>query len=423
MMPSPAARCNGRGAGAGRSGQRGRRLTRRPALASPMEGRPADVLHWRPGSTRCRCCPDSERDDDVTKARTVRRGHRPSFTALAPPPAAAGRRSRRRPSPARPANRGARRGAPRRPPGRWLSCAPTPGRTARRTATRRTSTPSTSSTTGSTRPSTSGLAGDQLPGKQETPIAGGTARRPALRPHSQPEAPGVRHQGRRRRRSTSYISRDKNFKLDDWPPRAQDVMKIIDSKVFGIPIRGQVSWLFLYWNKDLLQTSRHPRADAELDARRLDRPTPASCSSRATPTSSPSSTPGGSFERVTAEVRRFGGEFFEVPAGAGKTLHAGRGPGLQAIRWFYDNIQGRPLRPARLGAGGVRPGQERLHLRSPGRPAGHRGQQRQGRLRVDLRHRPQGADRAAGRASSPSTCSRSGTDQETRTAPGSCSSG
>ena len=29
-------------------------------------------------------------------------------------------------------------------------------------------------------------------------------------------------------------------------------MKIIDGKVFGIPIRGQVSWQFLYWNRDLL---------------------------------------------------------------------------------------------------------------------------------------------------------------------------
>ena len=51
----------------------------------------------------------------------------------------------------------------------------------------------------------------------------------------------------------SFISRDKNFKLNDWTPRAQDVMKIIDGKLFGMPIRGQVSWLFLYWNKDLLQ--------------------------------------------------------------------------------------------------------------------------------------------------------------------------
>ena len=57
----------------------------------------------------------------------------------------------------------------------------------------------------------------------------------------------------------SFISRDKNFKLTDWTPRAQDVMKIIDGKVFGIPIRGQVSWQILYWNRDLLRRNGIPR--------------------------------------------------------------------------------------------------------------------------------------------------------------------
>ena len=72
-------------------------------------------------------------------------------------------------------------------------------------------------------------------------------------------------------------------------------------------------------------------------------------------------------------------------------------PCQQAIRWFYDNTKAGLFAPARLGPGRVRPGQDRLPLRPPGRPARHRGQQRQGRLRVDLRHRPQGRRRPARR--------------------------
>ena len=30
-------------------------------------------------------------------------------------------------------------------------------------------------------------------------------------------------------------------------------MKVVDNKLYGMPIRGQVSWLFLYWNKEVLK--------------------------------------------------------------------------------------------------------------------------------------------------------------------------
>src|SRR5688500_10138025 len=50
-----------------------------------------------------------------------------------------------------------------------------------------------------------------------------------------------------------YAAKDKNFKLADWPTTGQDAMKVVDNKLYGMPIRGQISWLFLYWNIDLFQ--------------------------------------------------------------------------------------------------------------------------------------------------------------------------
>src|SRR5687768_17197935 len=50
-----------------------------------------------------------------------------------------------------------------------------------------------------------------------------------------------------------YAAKDKNFKLADWPTTGQDAMKVVDNKLYGMPIRGQISWLFLYWNIDLFK--------------------------------------------------------------------------------------------------------------------------------------------------------------------------
>src|SRR5919202_5464300 len=51
----------------------------------------------------------------------------------------------------------------------------------------------------------------------------------------------------------SYIAKDKKFNINDWNARAQETMKVVENKVYGLPIRGQVSWLFLYWNRDVLK--------------------------------------------------------------------------------------------------------------------------------------------------------------------------
>jgi multiple sugar transport system substrate-binding protein len=134
-----------------------------------------------------------------------------------------------------------------------------------------------------------------------------------------------------------HIRRDRAFRLADWPQRAQDVMKIIDGKYFGVPIRGQVSWQFLFWNRDMLKRAGlpEPTPDWTMDtlitnARRLQQPG----NSEFFPIAY-----GGfnGFERIAAEVRRWGGEFFEVPSGAGKKCLLDTAPCLQAIRWFYDH--------------------------------------------------------------------------------------
>lgn len=141
------------------------------------------------------------------------------------------------------------------------------------------------------------------------------------------------------RQLDAFASKDKSFNINAWTTRAQEVMKIVDGKLYGLPIRGQVSWLFLYWNKDMLRKAGIPEPSANwtLDdlighAKKLHQP------------GSTDFYPigyGGAngFERVAAEVRRWGGEFFEASSGAGKKCMMDAAPCVQAIRWFHDNTK------------------------------------------------------------------------------------
>ena len=137
----------------------------------------------------------------------------------------------------------------------------------------------------------------------------------------------------------AFVSKEKTWNLTPWTTRAQDVMKIIDGKLYGIPIRGQVSWLFLFWNKDMLKKAGIPEPTPNwtideliTNAKKLVQPGQSDFFPIAY---------GGNngFERVVAEVRRWGGEFFDVPAGAGKKCTLDSAPCQQAIRWFYDNTK------------------------------------------------------------------------------------
>ena len=153
-----------------------------------------------------------------------------------------------------------------------------------------------------------------------------------------------------------YLNKDKAFNLTPWTARAQDVMKIIDGKLYGLPIRGQVSWLFLYYNKDMLKKAGVPEPtpnwtldDLVTNAKKLVQPG----SSDFYPI-----VYGGvnGFERVVAEVRRWGGEFFAEASGAGKKCTLDSAPCQQAIKWFYDNTKNgifgpRQWGPAEFGQG------------------------------------------------------------------------
>ena len=153
-----------------------------------------------------------------------------------------------------------------------------------------------------------------------------------------------------------FLSKDKNFNLNPWTSRAQDVMKIIDNKLYGIPIRGQVSWLFLYWNKDMLRKAgiAEPNANWTIDefitqAKKLVQPGQTDFYPIAY---------GGlnGFERIAAESRRWGGEILDVPAGAGKKATFDSAQVQQTIKWFYDNTKNglfapRAWGPAEFGQG------------------------------------------------------------------------
>lgn len=144
-----------------------------------------------------------------------------------------------------------------------------------------------------------------------------------------------------------FIAKDKEFKLSDWPPRAQDVMKVVDNKVYGLPVRGQVSWLFMYYNKDMLQKAGvpAPSPDWTIDdmiqyARRLQQPDSDFF---------PIWTPWGGFEATVAHLRRFGAEFFDPPNGPGRRCLLDSPAALEAFRWFHQHYQSGIFAPRSYG--------------------------------------------------------------------------
>jgi multiple sugar transport system substrate-binding protein len=135
-----------------------------------------------------------------------------------------------------------------------------------------------------------------------------------------------------------YIAKDKNFKLTDWPQRAQEAYKIIDNKVYGLSVRGQVAWMFLYWNRDMLKKNSipEPTPDWTLDrllteAKKLQQP--------GSTDFYPIAYPWGGFEVTVANARRFNGELLNPPNGAGTKAQLDSAPVQQMFKWYYDNIK------------------------------------------------------------------------------------
>ncbi len=165
-----------------------------------------------------------------------------------------------------------------------------------------------------------------------------------------------------------FISKDKDFKLTDWPARGQEALKVIENKVYGLPVRGQVAWMFLYWNRDLLKNAGLPEPtpnwtldDMLESARRLQQPGTDFY---------PVAYSWGSYETAVANVRRFNGEFFTPSDGAGTKCTMDSAACGRAIRWFYDNIKAGLFAPRAYGAKEFGEGKVAFYF---GRLAGERG--------------------------------------------------
>ena len=153
-----------------------------------------------------------------------------------------------------------------------------------------------------------------------------------------------------------FVAKDKAFKITDWPSRAIDVLKTVDGKMYGLPVRGQVSWQFLFWNRDLLKRAGvpEPTPNWTLDefitnAKRL-------VGQGQVADFYPIAHHFGSYETIVGHVRRFGGEFFDPGTGPGRKAVMDSGAAVQMYRWFYDNVKSglfapRTYGPAQFGQG------------------------------------------------------------------------
>ena len=128
-------------------------------------------------------------------------------------------------------------------------------------------------------------------------------------------------------------------------------MKIVDGKVFGIPIRGQVSWLFLYWNRTCCGATASPSRP------RTGRST--TCS----PTPGSSSKPGNA-DFYPHRLRR--GQRLRARRGRGAPL---RGRVLRGAGRRGQEVHARLRRPAsRPSAGSTTTPRPASSPRAPGAP-------------------------------------------------------
>lgn len=139
------------------------------------------------------------------------------------------------------------------------------------------------------------------------------------------------------------INKDKSFKLTDWPTRAVDALRVVQNKVYALPVRGQVAYVFLFWNREMLRQNGipEPTRDWTLDqlleqAKRLP---------RTNPDFYPIGYSWGGFEIMVSNLRMLGAEVFSPATGPGKQCVLDSPQAQQAIRWFYDNTKAGLLTP------------------------------------------------------------------------------
>jgi ABC-type glycerol-3-phosphate transport system substrate-binding protein len=215
-----------------------------------------------------------------------------------------------------------------------------------------------------------GFPGGELYVKQETLMAGGTIGDIHYAHQSQ-----IKYQEYAKKNLAvaidSYLAKDSETKLADWPQRAQDALKVIDGKVFGLPVRGQVAWMFMYWNRDMLKTAgiAEPTPDWTLDqmveaAKKVQQ-------SKSWPAEFyPAGYTWGGFEQLVGNVRRFNGEVLSPENGPGTKAMMDSAPAVQMAKWFYDNIKAKLFSPRTYGAKEFGEGKLAFYF---GRLAGERG--------------------------------------------------
>ena len=169
----------------------------------------------------------------------------------------------------------------------------------------------------------------------------------------------------------SYLAKDSETKLADWPQRAQDALKVIDGKVFGLPVRGQVAWMFIYWNRDMLKKAgiAEPTPDWTLD-QMVEAAKKVQQSASWPAEFYPVGYSWGGFEQLVGNIRRFNGEVLDPANGPGSKSLMDSAPAVQMAKWFYDNIKSKLFSPRTYGAKEFGEGKLAFYF---GRLAGERG--------------------------------------------------
>lgn len=215
-----------------------------------------------------------------------------------------------------------------------------------------------------------GFPGGELYVKQETLMAGGTIGDIQYAHQSQ-----IKYQEYAKKNLAvaidSYLAKDSETKLTDWPQRAQDALKVIDGKVFGLPVRGQVAWMFMYWNRDMLKKAgiAEPTPDWTLE-QMIEAAKKVKQSASWPEEFYPCGYSWGGFEQLVGNVRRFNGEVLDPGNGPGKKAMMDSAPAVQMAKWFYDNIKAKLFSPRTYGAKEFGEGKMAFYF---GRLAGERG--------------------------------------------------
>jgi ABC-type glycerol-3-phosphate transport system substrate-binding protein len=137
----------------------------------------------------------------------------------------------------------------------------------------------------------------------------------------------------------AYAAKDKNFKLDAWTPKTQEAMKVVDNKLFGLPTRGQISWVYMYWNRDMLKKAGIPEPAPDWTYETL-----LNNARKLTGQGGSDFYPilhgqGSSFETMVAHLRRFGGDFFQEKSGPGKKATLDSNQSVATFKFYYDNMK------------------------------------------------------------------------------------